>query len=384
MEFDRAQLKRSVKLSMKGTSPKPMLVALLFIVVVSAGTWLLNTVLGGLLTMGAAGNFSQLYLYFLQRGYEIEEAMEQAVLAFFSQGPGNIFSAVVGGGVLSILISLWQSTMNVGYEGYALSMVRNENPPLGKIFGALPLIGPVVLTRLLTGLFIFLWSLLVAVVYVALLAAGMVLAALADSVALVIPAVLIAIAVLVLGIIWVSVRYVLVDYVLLDKGLYGLDAIRESKRLMRGNIAKCYILQLSFFGWYLLMAAIIYGGIIMAVIPMVGAFASGGSGGWVAASGFALLVIAAVVVGAVVLSLWLKPYVTGSMAKFYDWACGAADGGHGGPAFSGGPDGSWGGPTDYKWSTGAGSGTGMGPISGNGGSTPPPPQPPKPKDDPWN
>ena len=30
-------------------------------------------------------------------------------------------------------------------------------------------------------------------------------------------------------------------------------------------------------------------------------------------------VVIAVAVGTSILSLWLKPYVTGSMARFYDW-----------------------------------------------------------------
>lgn len=387
MEFNRAQFKREVKLSMKGSGC--MTVTLLFSVVVSAGTWLLNAVLGRLLT-GGAGSISDTVIRYVQRGYDFEDAVYIAMLELFRRGPGALAGIAVGGVVLSIIIALWQGAMDVGYEGWCLSMVRHENPPVSKIFCALPQILQVLVTRFLTGLFIALWSLLAVLAYVLLLIIGTLLASLTDSVVLAIPFLLAAIAVLVVGIVWVSTRYLLVDYVLLDKGLYGLDAIRESKRLMRNNIRKGFVLQLSFFGWYLLMIAMVYIGVILALIPIVGAYAFGSTGGLVASSGFALLVIIAVVVGTTILSLWLRPYVTGSIARFYDWACANADGPQGGPVFHGGSDGSWGGPTDYTWTSGPSSGSGAGTGPQNGGFPPPPPPKaptpprPKPKDDPWN
>ena len=383
MEFDRARLKREVKLSMKGSGC--MMVALLFSVVVSAGTWLLNTVLGGPLP-GGAGSVSDTVMRYVQRGYELEDAINIALLELFQRGPGVLAGIAVGGVVLSIIIALWQGAMDVGYEGWCLSMVRHENPPVSKIFCAMPQILQVLLTRFLTGLFIALWSLLVVLAYALLLFAAIMLASLADSVMLAIPFLLAAIAVLVVGVIWVSTRYLLVDYVLLDKGLYGMDAIREGKRLMKDNIGRGFVLQLSFFGWYLLMTAMVYIGIILALIPIIGAYASGSSGGLIASSGFALLVIVAATVGTAILSLWLKPYVTGSIARFYDWARASADGPQGGPVFHGGSDGSWGGPADYTWTSGPSSGSGAGSGPQNGGFPPPPPPkaPPKPKDDPWN
>lgn len=379
MEFDRAQLKRSVKLSMKNTASRPMLVTLLFTVVVSAGTWLLNTVLGGLLT-GNLGNWSTMILAYTQAGYELDEAVEQAMLTLLSMGPGAIFGVAVGGTVLSILVSLWQSVMNVGYEGWCLSMVRNENPPMGRIFGALSQFVPVFITRFLTGVFVFLWGLLVAVGYVVLFTVAFALAALTDSMVIAIPLILVAVAYLALGIIWVSVRYALVDYVLLDKGLSGMEAIRENKRLMKGNIGRVFLLQLSFIGWYLLMFVIIYAGIMLALIPLIMQASAYSTGGLVAASGFALVIIAVVVIAATVLMLWLRPYITGSMAKFYDWTQDRGDNVRHGPDFGGGSSG-WSEHTDYTWSSGAGSGTGLGSGSGNGA---PKPNPPKPRDDPWN
>lgn len=377
MEFDRAQLKRDVKLSMRCTTPKPILVALLFSVVASGGTWLINTVLGRMLT-GGVSSISDTVQYYMLQGYEVEYAVQTALLDLFRMGLGALFGAIVGGSVLSIIVYLWQSTIGVGFEDYCLSMVRNENPPMGRIFNVFPMFGQVFVTRVLTGVFELLWASLVFIGYAVVLV--LVMTVFNDVPALAIPLVLADFVAMVLGIIWVVMRYALVDYVLLDKGLSGMDAIRESKRLMQGNIGKGFKLQLSFFGWYFLILAIIYGGIILAVVPMLTQLSDLSESGLIAASGFALLVLAVVAIAVTVLMLWLHPYTSGCWAKFYDWACGAADGFHHGPGYGGGSDG-WSDHPDYTWSSGAGSGRGTGLGPGNGPSTH---NPPKRRDDPWN
>lgn len=366
MEYNRVELKRSVKRSMKGSGC--MIVTLLFTVVVSAGTWLINTLLGGALT-GRLG-LSTMISYHIQAGYEVGEAVERAVLTLLSMGPGPLLSVIVGGMVLSIIVSLWQSAMAVGYEGWCLDMVRDAHPPVGRIFCALPRFVPVLVTRFLTGLFEVLWVIPVFLGYAAILFVAVFLDVPVLSGLLMAADV----AALVVGVVWVTMRYALVDYVLLDKGLTGMDAIRESKRLMKDNIGKGWVLQVSFFGWYLLILAMTYIGIILAVIPIAGAYASGSTGGLIASSGFALVVILAVAAGTAILSLWIKPYTTGAMARFYDWACASADGPRGGSGHDG-----WSDPGDYTWNSGS-SGPGAGTGSAPGGGLPPKP----PRDDPWN
>lgn len=376
MEYNRSELKRGVRQSMRGSGC--MVVTLLLTVVVSAGAWLLNTVLGGLLT-GGMGSLDETVLRYMQQGYEAGEAVYITLLELYRRGPGALAGLAMGGFVLSIVLALWRSVMDVGYKGWCLGMVRRENPPVGKIFCALPLIGPVLLTRLLTGLFVFLWGLLVAMGYGVMLFAGIALMTATDSVLIGLPLILVAVVCLALGIIWVSVRYALVDYVLLDKGFSGMEALRENKRLMKGNTGRVFLLQLSFIGWYLLLFIMIYAGIMLALIPLIMQASAPSTGGLIAASGFALLVLAAVAVGVSVLSLWLRPYVTGSMARFYDWAGGGLDGPRGGTGFGG--DGGWDGSGGYTWTSGPRSGTGTG--TGSGGGLPPrPPAPPR--DDPWN
>lgn len=376
MEYDRAQLKRSVRLAMKRASPSPMLVTLLFTVVVSVGTLLLNTIAGRLLT-GGMNRYTALFLGYIGAGYDVEEAAEQVLLALLSQGPGIVLAAGVGSFVLSILISLWQSTMGVGYAGYALSMVRGENPTMGKIFCAIPRIGGVLITRIVAGLFIFLWTLLLSAGYVLVVLGVAVLAVAVESAALTVLLMLAATVAYVLGVIRVTLRYALVDYVFLDQGLSGMDAVQESKRLMQNNTGRAFMLQLSFFGWHLLMVGIIYIGVMIGVVSVGVWVAVNGLddvAGLLASAGMAVLVMAAAAIGATVLNLWLRPYVTGSMARFYDWARGTPDG------FTGGGDanaGGWNGSTGYTWSSGPSAGAGTGTKPGD------PPAPQGPRDDPW-
>lgn len=378
MGYDRVLLKQGVKQAMRDSRPRPILVALLFSVIVSVGTWLINGVLGRLLT-GGTGDYSDQFLYYVQSGYEVENAVERVLLDMISRGPGVMFSAVVGGIVVSILVSLWQSTMNVGYKGYCLSMVRNEDPPTAKIFCALPQFGQVLVTRVLVGVFELLWLLLLSA-GAFVVGLGMIVVAVAiDSELMMYLFLLPVVVALVLGSIWVTMRYALTDYVLLDQDLSGMDAVRESKRLMKGNIGKGFMLQLSFFGWYLLEMVIIYAGIFLAVLPVIAAANS--LNGLVAASSFAIIILIGTFIAFTALSLWLRPYVTGSMAKFYDWANGRPEASPSGPSFHGGSDG-WSGHQDYTWKSGptSGTGTGGGPLPG--GSAPRSPRPPK--DDPWN
>ena len=379
MGYNRVQLKESVKQCMRMTRSKPMLVTLAFTAIVGVVSGLLNQILGLLFNRGGI-DYLSILTHYLERGYEfyeaVERTMETVMESFMFNGPAILMGTMVGSFVVSFAVSLWQSTMNVGYEGYCLSMVRNENPPLEKIFCAFPQIGTVLVSRLLTNLFIFLWTLLLGVAYVVALVTLAAMLSILDEVglALLMLMILPLTAALVLGVLYINLRYALVDYALLDRGLGGMDAIQESKRLMRGRTSKAFGLQMSFFGWYLLESVIIYAAIIIAVVPLVMAVSNGGSrGGMIASAGFSLLIVLAAVAGTVILSLWLKAYTTGAMAKFYDWAKSEANmysgyGGYGGGqgGYGGGQGGYGGGQGGYGGGYG-GYGGGQGGYGGGQG-----------------
>lgn len=354
MYYNRAQLKQGVKQSMKGCSSRPMLVTLLFSFVVGVGTALINA-LGNLAGGKVPAGFMENYIDYLQSGWEasdaLEAAAEDAVMEFMQGGFGYIMVIAAMGVLISLLTYLWQSLMNVGYEGYALAMARNEQPSAGKIFCAFPKTGKVLVTRILTGLFILLWSLLLGLGFALVTALAVFFITMSDTMAIV-GGVLLAVGIVAYAIctICITLRYALADYALLDGNLSGMEAVRESKRLMKGNVGKLFVLQLSFIGWELLALLFVYGGIAAAAVILVLSMAGDlGGAGLVAACVLGLLIIVAAVVGTVALSLWLKPYITGSVAMFYAWAKndkGPADAGAAGyDGWSGGYPGQPGGPT---------------------------------------
>ncbi len=104
MQYDRVQLKLSVKAAMRGARTRPMLMTLLFSVIVSVGTGMVNFV-SRLLSGGMGGYSERLWAYILA-GYEMDEAMERVLMDFMSRGPGVLFSIAVVGLVMSIIVYL--------------------------------------------------------------------------------------------------------------------------------------------------------------------------------------------------------------------------------------------------------------------------------------
>ena len=382
IEYNRARLKLTAKLAMKSQRPHPMLITLLYSILVGIGSQIVSWALG---TASGSSSLTTIYTQAILEGEDPASAIEYALLSF---GPQRLALALfIGSFVAGIITMLWAGLMRVGYSSFCLGMVRGQQPQTGALFSAFPRWAGVLLTQFLAGLFRALWALLLAVGLVVVL---LVAALLAESLPAVTVILFIAgyIAFLV-GLVWVLLRYALVDFVIADQGITGMDAIRESKRLMQGNTGKLFVLNLSFFGWYLLAYAIfmVFITIGMIVFGAGLAISGGDSVGLIAGSilgMFGIIILGVIAIS--VFSLWLTPYITGSEALFYDWARGV-DITRPAGGFGGG-QGGWGQPYPpqqhtggYTWNPGPSSGTGIG---SQGGTPPQPPAPPKsPKDDPW-
>ncbi|HJH62359.1 MAG TPA: DUF975 family protein [Firmicutes bacterium] len=378
MEYQRALLKQSVRQAMGQTRPRPAWITLLYLVVLSAGTYLFQRLLAPLNWWGA------LMEYFLTLVWDYEmttdEAMEHLGEWIVGNGPQIIVAIVLGSLVIFLVTYLWRSLMGVGYQGYCLAMVRGQNPGPGMIFCAFPQIGRVLLTRILAAIFVFLWNLLfIAGFAVVGLLAGLLIQWL-GTVGEVLGLLLILAGLVgyLVGLVWASLRYALADYELLDQGVYGLTAIRRSKELMRGNVGQLFVLQLSFIGWYLLMIAaalviaLVAGWILVAQAAML--IQTGGNGVFTIAamSMTILLSFGVILLVEGIISLWLLPYLTGSVAKFYDFWKGCS------------PD------PQGDWSMGRGGGTAevsgedfpYAWLSGQQSGQPAPPAPPAPPEPP--
>ena len=322
MEYQRAQLKQSVKQVMRQTRPRPIWMTLLYLVISAVGTGVIRQILSGL---NWSSTIMSYYLTMLINGTDPDMAVDALLRWIFGNGIQMILAIALGSLVVALVLYLWQSLMTVGYEGYCLAMSRGQNPGVSTLFCAFPRAGGVLLTRLLTGVFMFLWSLLftLGLVVVMILGAG-----LATAVpflgALVMFAGMIAYIVV---LVWVSLRYALADYILLDQGVSGMQAVRRSKEMMRGNTGKLFVLQLSFIGWYLVMFAVFFVGLLILVLVLGGVLGAALSASGQVADLFAVLGIFWVIVLILLLvqlaiSLWLQPYLTGSVARFYDFLLG--------------------------------------------------------------
>lgn len=314
MNYNRAQMKQEVKRIMHETRPKPIWLTLLYLVIVGAGGWLIQTVLGSII--GVSSFVTGLSESIMLNGTDVEAMMEDLVNLIVTNA--SVLSGLISGSILiGILNYLWQSLMSVSYVGYSLAMVRGQNPTAKKLFCAFPKIGSVLLTRILVGVFSVLWSLLFVLAFaVVAVIAGLLM----ESVEVV--GVLLMIAgyvVLMVAILWATLRYAMTDYLLMDQGLSGLEAIRVSKQIMKGNKRRLFMLELSFIGWYLLEVVIIYAGVLIMVLcalPMAG----GSMGGIIVGVILMLVMLLVVVAASMLFSMWLTPYVSGSIAKFYEFA----------------------------------------------------------------
>lgn len=318
MEYQRAQLKQNVKQAIKDTRPRPIWVTLLYLVIVSVGAGLIQRLLSGL---NWAEGITSAYAQLVLMGVEPDQAAQILLGEIWNRGVALVFTILLSALVAEFILSLWKGLMLAGYEGYCLAVVRRQNPgPLG-LFQVFHRVVGVLVTQFFKGLFTFLWSFLftcalIVEMLILLVAVGL---GNAGPVLNIVAAILILAGVIacVVGLTWVSLRYSMVDYVMLDQGLTGLDALRSGKELMRGNYLRLFILQLSFIGWYLVLAAILGVGVL--IVLAAGAGVAAGVGDFVAFMGVFWLAVALMAAGVGVVSLWLQPYLTGSMAGFYDF-----------------------------------------------------------------
>ena len=119
--------------------------------------------------------------------------------------------------VLSLLLTV---TLGAGASLYHLGIRRGEEMPYSTLFDGFGMVGRVVALGLLRALLIYLWSML-----------------------FIIPGII------------AAYRYRMAKFLLLDDPSRGVtDCIRASKQMMYGHKWECFVLDLSFIGWWLLTA----------------------------------------------------------------------------------------------------------------------------------
>ncbi|MBD5085539.1 MAG: DUF975 family protein, partial [Clostridiales bacterium] len=310
MEFNRAQLKRRVRQAMRGQRPRPMLITLLFTILVSIGTQIVN---GILRTASGSNDMTEMYAQLVVQQQRDPLSAIQYILVYF--GPQRLALALLVGFVLAALITtLWTDFMRTGYSNFCLGMARGEQPLTNALFSHFPQWGSVLFTKFLSGVFCTLWELLFGMVGLGFLFLTALLFGEMEGL-LALMVVTLSYLVYSLGCMWVTLRYAMVDFLIADQGLTGMDAIRESRRLVRdnGNTGRLFILELSFIGWHLVEAAIFLVAILAGVVMFgpeieatMGTPAVLGSM-IVSMLGFLGLLLFAMVIASI-FNLWLTPY----------------------------------------------------------------------------
>lgn len=203
---DRAVLKQRAKLSMRGKKPSVYVVAIVFLVI--------NYILAELMykLLNADAILSKIYDYLDRSAANLDLSGIASLL------PKALPVAII----LSLVIAIMSQVISVGFMSYCLKTSRGEDGSYKNLFDGFIQFWKIVLTSILMGIFVALWSLL-----------------------FIVP-----------GIIAVY-RYSQAYYILLDNpDMSALACIRESKRIMKGRKGTLFVLDLSFIGWSFLASFI--------------------------------------------------------------------------------------------------------------------------------
>lgn len=197
MRIDRIALKHNSKLLISKTTPSPVLVGLVYIVV----SYVLN-----LLTTNLDGSMRALNEYMLQ--YMNGNFGFVPVL----QRPGP--TALI----LILAISVMSYMLNVGFTIYCLKACQSEKAGFSTLLDGFSIFFKAIWLQIVMSVFIFLWSLL-----------------------LIIPGIISAYR-------YRQALYILID----DPSLGAMECIRRSADMMDGRKMELFELDLSFIGWVLL------------------------------------------------------------------------------------------------------------------------------------
>lgn len=136
------------------------------------------------------------------------------------------------GFIIPVLVSC---IIGFGYLRFFLKISRGENVSVNELWSCANMWWLYFIISICTGFFVFAWSLL-----------------------LYIPGII------------AAYRYRMALYIALDNpSISGLDAIRQSKEMMKGHKWELFVLDLSFIGWFLL-CGLTFGLLLFYVIPYMG------------------------------------------------------------------------------------------------------------------
>ena len=212
--MDRKLLKSQAKGLIRTSDPKPVYMAIIYIVIISVLSFLSYKIVGGS-TEAISAQFTDGFRFSINEYGEYAPSVdpEQYYYAMREAMPTPAES------LLNIAISLVTTMLGAGFTIFALRTLSGSGASYWNIFDGFGMFFRIIWLYILEGVFIFLWSLL-----------------------LVFPAFI------------AFYRYRMAIYLLLEHPeMSALECISESKRLMVGHKWELFVLDLSFIGWALLV-----------------------------------------------------------------------------------------------------------------------------------
>lgn len=306
MEINRKELKRAAKESMRGARPGVMKVSLVYLLLSTGVTLLINFVV--------ANPAEQIYrsVFATLNGADYE----QIITIMNSVGS----EWTLGVTFLNALLFFYGIAMSFGYTVYILRRTDGESAGYGTLLSGFGQLGRVIIMEFAVLIFTIAWSCLVmvpaaiaGVVVVMALFMGTSGSGLAVALGLVLVYVLVFAAILVL--VYLTGRYMLAPFILADHTeINGLEAVRRSRSLLHSRLGEVFKLNLSFLGWEMLSGLIyLVGGGVGLGVMIAGYYSENmllmGLGAYVA------VILSALV--EILFQMWLLPYIQGTYTQYY-------------------------------------------------------------------
>lgn len=262
MNYDRTTLKLAAKAAVYKTRPGARLVTLVYRLLTS---FIPAAIL--LIAMFATRFMGTLIDFF---SFAIDDPWILEDPYFVMQMLGDLGVGFVVLLFLSILLGLVETVLSYGYVGWSLKVWKGEETSYSNLFDGFHQVNRVLGSGIMVGIFTALWSMIPYGVSAVLLAlcgsenAGALsnLLRFATSIC----------------VMFIRYRYSLTPYLIMSRPDIGVfEAISTSKKTMKGNLGKRFVLDLSYMGWWLLVGGIIYicaiVGTMVGIVQMAAAMA---------------------------------------------------------------------------------------------------------------
>lgn len=239
--MNRKQLKSQAKGLIKTAKPKPVYVTLVYVLILIAFAVLSFKLVGQPISDFFDKQFADVFSVDFNNGTEYSENFEnyideidpeQFMYAWEESMPSPAAN------LLNFLLTVMGWVIAAGFTIFALRTIEGSGATVWNLFDGFGMFFRIIWLYILESIFVFLWALL-----------------------FVIPGFI------------AFYRYRMAIYLLLEHPeMSAMECINESKKLMKGHKWELFVLDLSFFGWAVLVAVLneVGGSLGIAVLSVVG------------------------------------------------------------------------------------------------------------------